>query len=109
MYYDTKKKEISTIGKLLLKPKEVKKHCTYEWQDKAFEIAEKLGIDFKVNKTHLGNWLRLFKTAYGKGLEIKLNNCYSFISDYPRSLSDEGKIKMFFWRYHHKLSEIKSK
>ena len=99
-YY--KKKEIETIGSILKKTPIKKKHCTYEWQDRAFEMAEKLNIDFKAERKHLGNWLRLFKDDYTGNKSGKLDNCYSFIVDYNQPLNTEAKIKMFFWRYWHK-------
>lgn len=100
--YKDKPKPSSLLEILKNRPQEVKKHCTYEWQDKAFEIADKLHIDFKKHRTQLGSWLNLFKTAYSKGRQGKLDSCYSFISDYPKDLDSSGKIKLFYWKYGQK-------
>ena len=101
-YY--KKTKPEPINVILPKVLESKKHCAHEWQDRAFEIADKLDINLK--KTRLiGSWLKLFKLAYSKGKETKLDQCYSFLSDYSRDLSSEGKIKMFFWRYNNELTK----
>jgi len=81
------------------KPKKV---CAYEWQDRAFDMAKKLNIDFKKNKAELPKWLSLFKNAYNRGRVGRLENCYSFVVDYTKQLDDIGKIRLFFWRYGEK-------
>lgn len=101
---DWRKKKPEGISDILkekanAKPKRV---CAYEWQDRAFDIANKLGIDFKKNKKLLPNWLSLFKNAYCRGRIARLENCYSFVVDYSKQLDDLSKIKLFFWRYGEK-------
>lgn len=97
------KKKIDSIGDCLKKFEITKKkHCAYQWQDKAFEIAEKLKIDFKRNKKDLPNWLSLFKRAFSSGRAGKLDKCYSFLVDYTKPLDDQGKIRLFFWRFGKK-------
>jgi len=102
-YYQKKKKIPDTIGEALKghfdKPK--KKVCAYEWQDRAFMISEKLGINWKENRKYLSGWLKLFKT----GNPNKLDRCYSFIYDYPKQLNSEAKIKLFYWKYNRKAEE----
>jgi hypothetical protein len=100
IYYQ-KPKQPETIGNALKdrfnKPK--KKTCAYQWQDRAFTVADKLGIDFKNNPRLLPQWLRFFKIAFTKGLETKLDRCYSFIVDYPKYLNTEAKVKLFYWKF----------
>lgn len=102
IYYN-KKKPIDSIGSVLSKkinkPKE--RHCAYEWQDRAFDIATKLGIDFKQPqaKRYLANWLRLFRNAFTQNKQGKLDNCYSFVVDYTKPLNSESKIRLFFWKF----------
>jgi len=98
-----KKDRTEGIGNLLTRfaNKPQKKTCTYEWQDKAFTIADKLGINFKENKKDLPNWLRLFKTAFTAGKQVKLDQCYAFLIDYPKELNQESKLKLFYWKYYH--------
>jgi hypothetical protein len=102
--YYKKKKLPDSIGEALKghfdRPK--KKVCAYEWQDKAFDIANKLSIDFKKNKRLLPNWLSLFKRAFNSGRSGRLDKCYSFVVDYIKPLDDTSKVKLFFWRYGFK-------
>lgn len=99
--YYQKPKQPETIANTLKdrfnKPK--KRTCAYQWQDKAFEVADKLGIDFKKNKQLLPQWLRFFKLAFVKGLDFKLDKCYSFMADYPKELNSEAKVKLFYWKF----------
>ncbi len=79
-----------------------KKHCHYEWQNRAFEMADKLKIDFnkkELKDKFLKNWLSLFKRAYSSGRIGRLESCYSFLIDYTKNIDDQSKIKLFFWRY----------
>jgi hypothetical protein len=102
--YDKKPKQPETIASVLSdrfkKDEPKKKVCAYQWQDYAFVIADKLGIDFKnpVNRKFLSRWFSLFK----RGGQAKIDRCYSFLADYTTPLSPEGKIKMFFWKFGQK-------
>lgn len=98
------KKKIDSIGDCI-KKFEIKKekHCYYEWQDKAFDIANRLKIDFTKNKKELPKWLSLFKRAYLTGRVGKLENCYSFLIDYTKNLDDISKIRLFFWKFGQKV------
>lgn len=90
------------LGDCLKKFEIKKKHVSNEWQVKAFEIADKLKIDFKKNRALLPNWLSLFKRAFNSGKSNRLDKCYSFLADYPKNLDDLGKVKLFFWRFGYK-------
>lgn len=102
----------SSVGSILkerfekIKTNGVKKSGIYTaWQDKAFRYAEKLGI--KLDEEYKARWLRVFKLA-GDGRNSKnIELAYSYLSDYPRELSNEAKIKLFFWIYEHGLPKTK--
>lgn len=85
------------IGSILTRFKIApKKVCKYEWQDKAFTVADKLGIKFtKETRALLPRWMSLFKS----GSISKIERCYSFVVDYNKPLNSDGKIRLFFWKY----------
>jgi hypothetical protein len=99
---DWRKKKPSTIGDCLGKFKIKDKPKRQEWQLKAFDIADKLKIDFKNNRKELPKWLSLFRNAYKNGRLGRLESCYSFLADYGKSLTDLDKIRLFFWKYGKK-------
>lgn len=99
---DTRKQKPNSLGDLIKKFEVVKTVKRTEWQIKAFDVADKLKIDFKKNRADLGKWLSLFKSAYTGGKLGKLDKCYSFVIDYSKNLTDVQKIRLFFWRYGKK-------
>lgn len=75
------------------------------WQDKAFRYAKGLKID--LNEEYKARWLKVFKLAYEGRNSKNVELAYSYLSDYPRELSNEAKIKLFFWIYEHGLPKQK--
>jgi len=76
------------------------------WQDKAFRYARALKID--LNSQDLkSRWLKVFKQAYEGRNAKNLELAYSYLSDYQRPLSNEAKIKFFFWIYERGLPKAK--
>ena len=105
------KGQTQSIGSILkekLKTQPVKKKngISTSWQDKAFRYAEKLKIDLK-DENIKSRWLKVFKQAYEGRNAKNLELAYSYLSDYPRPLSNETKIKFFFWIYERGLPKAK--
>lgn len=72
---------------------------TNEWQLKALDYAQKLGIDLKkIDKRLLAQWFKFFKQYSNDG---KTDTAYSYMADYQKDLPMEGKVKMFFWKFNH--------
>lgn len=101
-----KKNGLSTISQALgsrLKQMEKEKPARNipEWMRFAWEVADKLGVDWNNKEIVEGKvkarWLSLFKrSSIGK-----LQSTYAFMADYPTPLDSVGKIKMFFWKMSH--------
>lgn len=100
-------KKIESVASILSEKykRPPKKVCAYQWQDRAFEIAEKLGIDWKTNKKLLPQWLKFFKLAYNNGKSGRIDNCYSFLVDYSKDIDTSHKIKLFYWRFNNNLTK----
>lgn len=77
------------------KPKRV------QFQIRALEVAEKLGI--KLEGKDSGSWFRLFKTAEkNKKVDVGIGKAVSYLSDYPGQLTNQQRIKYFYWLVFHK-------
>jgi hypothetical protein len=85
--------------------KKPKNGISTPWQEKAFRYAEALKI--YLNDDFKSRWLRVFKQSYEGRNSKNLEIAYSYLSDYPRPLSNEAKIKLFFWIYEHGLPKAK--
>jgi len=90
----------------LEKPVKKKNGISTAWQDKAFRYAQALKIDLKDDDIK-SRWLKVFKQAYEGRNAKNLELAYSYLSDYPRQLSNEAKIKFFFWIYERGLPKAK--
>jgi len=90
----------------LEKPVKKKNGISTAWQDKAFRYAQALKIDLKDDDIK-SRWLKVFKQAYEGRNAKNLELAYSYLSDYPRPLSNEAKIKFFFWIYERGLPKAK--
>jgi len=94
--------KLNSLEKLVKK----KNGISTAWQDKAFRYAQALKIDLKDDDIK-SRWLKVFKQAYEGRNAKNLELAYSYLSDYPRQLSNEAKIKFFFWIYERGLPKAK--
>jgi len=94
--------KLNSLEKLVKK----KNGISTAWQDKAFRYAQALKIDLKDDDIK-SRWLKVFKQAYEGRNAKNLELAYSYLSDYPRPLSNEAKIKFFFWIYERGLPKAK--
>jgi hypothetical protein len=93
------KKSLRPIGSIL----QDKYGISAEWQDKALRYADKLNI--KLTEALKGRWLKVFKQASGGRKVINLERAFTYLVDYPNKLSNEEKIKYFFFIYENGLKE----
>lgn len=76
---------------------------TKQWQDKAFRYAEKLHIT--LTEDLKGRWLKVFKQADLGRKNKNLEQAFSYLVDYPNALTNQEKIKYFFYIYENGLKE----
>ena len=70
-----------------------------QWEEKAFRYADALSID--LSGDIMGRWLKIFRDADQNGGNIKLDRAYSYLRDYQKPITNDGKVKLFFWAYAH--------
>lgn len=102
------KKSSNSIGAILqdkykFSPKPIGNGITTQWQDKAFRYADKLNIELL--DTIKARWLKVFKQANLGRKTSNLEKAFSYLVDYPKALSNEEKIKYFFYIYENGLRE----
>lgn len=103
-----KKPALKAIGSVLkdryhVKLPDVKSGISYQWQDKAFRYADNLKIT--LSNEVKGRWLKIFKQAYQGRKAKNLEQAFSYLYDYPHSLTDEEKLKYFFFIYENGLQK----
>lgn len=70
-----------------------------QWEEKAFRYADALSINLSGDV--MGRWLKIFRDADQNGGNIKLDRAYSYLRDYQKPITNDGKVKLFFWAYAH--------
>lgn len=102
------KKSLNSIGAILqdkykFSPKPASNGITTQWQDKAFRYADKLNVELTDNIK--ARWLKVFKQANLGRKTSNLEKAFSYLIDYPKALTNEEKIKYFFYIYENGLQE----
>lgn len=84
---------MDTISNILqhkqLTPKKV--GATHEWQDRAARVVDKL--ELKLVGSQISGWYRFFKITP----KVKIDRAYSYLMDYNKPITNEHKIKLFYW------------
>lgn len=75
----------------------------YQWQDKAIRYAEKLHI--QLDDKNIARWMRIFKQAEQGRKPKNIEKAYGYLIDYPKPLSNEAKMRMFFFIYENGLKK----
>lgn len=101
------KKSLNSVGSVIQNrysfPPSKTNGITTQWQDKAFRYADKLKITLTDDLK--SRWLKVFKQAEAGRKSKNLEQAYSYLVDYPNALSDQEKIKYFFFIYENGLQE----
>jgi len=78
-----------------------------EWEEKAFRYAKTLSIDLDLQdekgRPLKPRWLKMFKDAHYGIRTANLERAAVYLSDYPRKLPVNEKVKFFFYIYMNGL------
>ncbi|MCL4387214.1 DUF4373 domain-containing protein [Patescibacteria group bacterium] len=101
------KKSLNSVGAILQDrykfSQPASNGITKQWQDKAFRYADMLHIS--LTDQLKPRWLKVFKQADLGRKTSNLEQAYSYLIDYPNTLTNEEKVKYFFYIYENGLQK----